>query len=314
MDNGPLINGGNGGKISVGDLEGRHAARVVIDGAAGSPLILGVLELDRSPPAALEPAIAATPDGLDIRATWTQRDAGAGTDPSVPIVVEVNDSPNGDGAGAWIPFQTQTGVPGDGSQSARTSAAALADGPHQVRVSSTDRLGNAGTQVLGTATLDRRPPVVTEVRVMREPTEADATADLAYTAVDPQPGLGLAPDARAVASGPSHLATYGEAPRGGPVRVTLPGPGTYEVVVGVTDRAGLVGWGGPVTLVVPSRPAPPDPADRIEFLTPGRPGGPPGPGVVAAYRAAQRLAARRGVGLTVRLVSERTATGWRRLL
>jgi len=313
-DVGPLVNGANAKTFSVADLDGRHAVRVVVDGALGSPLILGVLELDRSPPQALDPAIRAEPDGLDVKVSWTQQDAGVGTDPVQPMVVEINDSPAGDGAGAWIPFLTQSGLPGDGSQSARTSAAALADGAHLVQVRSTDKLGNTGAQPLGTVTLDRRPPLVSDVRLLRAPTEADATADVSYTAIDPQPGLGVAPDARAVASDPSHLPTYGEAPRGGPIRLTFSGPGTYQVTVGVTDRAGLVGWGGPITVVVPAVPPPPGPADRIDFLTPGRPDGPPGPGVVAAYRAAQRLAATRNVRLNARLASERTAAGWRRLL
>src|SRR5262245_46872554 len=187
---GPLQTGSSGVfAIDVSGLEGQHRLRVVIDGAMGSPLDLGVLQLDRTPPSLS--SVLLTPEGGTIVADWIQSDALSGTDPAQPVVVEVNADPAGGAGGEWAPFARQPD-PGDGRKVARTDLAGLPDGRHLVRARTRDRAGNAAEPVLGTVLADHTPPVVTDVRVARQAGGPTGIAEIAYTAVDPSPGVGLA--------------------------------------------------------------------------------------------------------------------------
>ena len=328
IDPGPLRNGGRAADaIPVGDLEGRHLVRVVVDGAEGSPLVLGELKLDRTPPAASDVTLTSNADGLGTAvASWVQNDGdGSGTDPGQPTVVEVNASAAGDGSGAWLPFDFGA-PPGDGPRSARTTTVGLTEGPHLVRVRSVDIVGNSGGRVLGVIHADRRPPVVA-ARVARAPAAGERSVTVAYSVEDPSPGSGIAEDARALVTGPAGGAPLGDGPAGPGEQTAvarMPGTGTFSLVVRVADRSGLVGRSAPLLVTIPAAapaepaaqapidPAPVDP--WLDRLTPIERARGPGPAVLAAYRAAQRLHARRGARLDVRVVAARTAAEWRRML
>ena len=324
---GPLRDGVTGSlALAVADLEGRHAVRVVVDGAAGSPLLLGVLQLDRSPPTASQVAIRSNADGYGgVEVSWLQDDRGlSGTDPTQPTVVEANAGPNGDESGAWVPFSFQPS-PGDGPRSARMSPGRLTDGRHAVRVRSIDRAGNAAVRSLGAISTDQRAPVVSDVRAVRAPSADDPTVELAYRVSDPETGSGLAAGARAIVAPATGGPPLGDGPLGpGELHtvVRLPGPGTWTLTVRVTDRAGLVGESASVVVAVPAKAAPatveppPEAADllRVEVPRVGtvRPSAPAA--AITAYRAAQRVHAKRGVPLTARLVAATTRRQWSRLL
>src|SRR5215207_2800309 len=109
---GPLTTGSNGvPAVDVSGLEGRHRVRVIVDGAENSPLDLGVLQLDRSPPTLS--SVLLTPEGGTVIADWIQSDALSGTDPAQPVAVEVNADPGGGAGGEWVPFAQQPEA-GDG--------------------------------------------------------------------------------------------------------------------------------------------------------------------------------------------------------
>ena len=124
-------------------------------------------------------------------ADWIQSDALSGTDPAQPVVVEVNADPGRRGGRGVVPFAEQPD-PGDGRKVARTSRAGLPDGRHLVRARTRDRAGNAAEPPLGTVLADHTPPIVTDVRVARQAAGPTGIAEIAYTAVDPSPGTGLA--------------------------------------------------------------------------------------------------------------------------
>jgi hypothetical protein len=161
-------------------LIGRHQVRVVIDGASGSPLLLGVLQLDRTAPTVS--SISLTPTGGSVEADWIQSDDMAGTDPNQPLAVEVNADAAGGSGGAWVPFAEQPS-PGDGRKLARTNLAGLPDGMHLVRVRSRDRAGNVADLPLGLVQSDATPPVVT-ASVVGTPSATTRIAELSYTADD----------------------------------------------------------------------------------------------------------------------------------
>jgi hypothetical protein len=161
--------------LAIADLEGSHLVRVAIHGAIGSPRVLGTLHLDRTAPRAERVSINPNVDGAGTaELAWTQTDGGlSGT---TTLAIEANTSPVGDALGAWVPFDLQP-IAGDGPRAARVSTAILGEGRHLVRIAASNAAGNSGAQPLGVIVADRRPPVVTDVRVLRAPTGADRTVE-----------------------------------------------------------------------------------------------------------------------------------------
>ncbi|MEW6581779.1 MAG: hypothetical protein AB1416_03370 [Actinomycetota bacterium] len=289
----------------------------------GSPRILGTLQLDRTPPQAEGPSISSDVDGTGTaEVRWTQGDGGlSGTDPAQPIVVERNTSPGGDDGGLWEAVPSQPATGGDGPKSARLPTALLPDGAYLLRVRSTDRAGNAGARTLGAVRVDRRAPVVTGVRVVRGPTAADRSADIAFTAADPQPGSGLAPDGVTI-TGPGGAPVHWRGTAGPgetTAHVALPAAGTHTLIVRATDVAGRTGESGPVDVTVP-----PGTGAGATGTTPGRTRTLPAPltaprraaprGAAAVYAALRRYHARRGTPLTARLTATASTAEWRRIL
>lgn len=315
MVDGPLVDGIRSSEFAIADLEGRHRVRLLVDGAANSPFDLGVLRLDRTPPTAA--FVSLTPEGGPIVADWIQSDALSGTDPAEPTVVEVNADPGAGTGGAWVPFAQQPD-PGDGRRVARTDLAGLPDGLHLVRVRMTDRAGNTSVQNLGTIASDRTAPVVTDLVVARAPDRPTVLAELAFTAVDPAPGVGFV-GARPPVVGPVGAGDdvdWATAGASGPGRVAvlLPGPGDHAVTVRVCDRLGNRGESAPPTIHVPTlaeaidgRVTPP-PSPR------SGPRNAPGAALAWAYRGVRAFHARRGPRLSARLSVARTPADWRRLL
>jgi hypothetical protein len=319
--NGPLVSGAKAVEFAVGDLQGRHKVRVVIDGA-GPPRELGTLQLDRTPPVATSIALSPDIDGSGTaEARWTQGDGGlSGTNPNAPLVVERNTSPAGDDAGAWVPFATPPG--GDGPRSGRFSTTAVADGSYLIRVRSIDNAGNGGAATLGTVTIDRKVPTITGLRVVRAPTAADRSADLTFAVADPAPGSGIAADAPASAVSPTQVPywTGTVGPGDSTVRVQLPSAGTHLVAIRVTDRAGLVGQSTSILIDVPAgagstaRPGGTTPTVGTKSPRPGTGALGTPPGTAAVYKALQRFHARRGVRLDARLLATANAREWATLL
>jgi hypothetical protein len=250
-----------------------------------------------------------------VVAKWIQSDALSGTDPAEPVVAEVNADPGGGAGGAWVPFAQQP-EPGDGYKVAWTGLAGLPDGHHLVRVRARDRAGNVAERVLGTVLADHTPPVVTDVRVTRPPSGPTGIAEVAYSAVDPTPGVGLAgaPPPRAGPPGGREDWTYAGASGPGRVAVRLPSIGVHAVTVRVRDRLGNEAESAPVMIRLPTAAqaadarvaAPPSPGARA--------GRAPSPTVAAIYRAARRFHARRGLRLSARLRVARERAEWRRVL
>jgi len=309
---GPFATGVNALQFSTTSLIGRHLVRVVIDGAAGSPLLLGTLQLDRTAPTAS--SISLTPQGGVIEADWIQSDDRAGTDPNQPLTVEVNADPAGGSGGAWVPF-TEQPTPGDGRKLARTSLAGLPDGSHLVRARSRDRAGNAAELALGLVTSDGTAPTVT-ASVVGTPSATTRIAELTYTA-DDGGGVGLAAARPRVAvagrGDDADLAVPGESGPGR-VLVKLPATGTFTVTVRVRDRVGNRGESAPVTIRVPGTARPGD-ALTAPLPVVGRRGAvAPGANVTWAYRQVRTFHARRGVRLKATLRVARSRSGWRQLL
>ena len=299
--------------MSVAAFEGQHRLRVVVDGVSNSPLDLGVLRLDRSPPSLS--SVLLTPEGGTVVADWIQSDALSGTDPAQPVVVEVNADPGGGAGGEWVPFAQQP-EPGDGRKVARTSLAGLPDGRHLVRARTRDRAGNAAEPVLGRVLADHTPPVVTDVHVASPAAGPTGIAEIAYTAVDPSPGTGLAgappPRVGPAGSGEDWTAPVASGP--GRVAVRLPSIGLHAVTVRVSDRLGNVGVSAPITVRLPTaaqsadmRTGPvPSPAPSA--------GEAPGAAVAWAREQVRRFHAKRGVRLTAGVRVARSADAWRRTL
>ena len=140
-------------------------------------------------------------------------------------------------------------------------------------------------------------------------------------ATDPAPGSGVngSPGGVSAAAGADgFLQTIGfgvsaDDPSIGSIGVVLPGPGLHVFRLLVRDRAGNVGESAPVVGYV----TPPDdvpalglPVPRFQPAKQYR----PGPGVRAAFAAAKRLHARRGLTVDARLLVARNGTLWRRVL
>jgi hypothetical protein len=228
------------------------------------------------------------------------------------VVVEVNADPGGGAGGDWIPFAQQP-EPGDGRKSARTSLAALPDGQHLVRAQTRDRAGNVAERALGTVASDHTPPRISDVRVARPPRGPTAIAEVAYTAVDPSPGVGVVGAAPPRVGPPCHGEDWTSPGASGPGRVAvrLPSAGVHAVTVRVRDRLGNEAESAPVAIRVPSaadaRLAPsPSPGPNA--------GEPPGAGVAWAARQVRRFHERRGIRSSARLRVVRTAAQWRRIL
>ncbi len=248
-------------------------------------------------------------------ADWIQSDSLSGTDPAQPVVVEVNADPAGGAGGGWVPFAQQP-EPGDGRKVARTSLAGLPDGRHLVRARTRDRAGNAAEPVLGTVLADHTPPVVTDVHVASQAAGPTGIAEIAYTAVDPSPGTGLAgappPRVGPAGSGEDWTAPVASGP--GRVAVRLPSIGLHAVTVRVSDRLGNVGVSAPITVRLPTAA---QAADRRTGPVPSpapSAGEAPGAAVAWAREQVRRFHARRGVRLTARVRVARSADAWRRTL
>ncbi len=214
-----------------------------------------------------------------------------------------------------MPF-TQQPEPGDGRKVARTSLAGLPDGRHLVRVRTRDRAGNAAEPVLGTVLADHTPPVVTDVRVARQAMGPTGIAEIAYTAVDPSPGVGLAgaPPPRVGPAGSAEDWTAPVASGPGRVAVRLPSIGLHSVTVRVSDRLGNVGVSAPITVRLPTAAQAAD--LRVGPVPSPGPlaGEAPGAAVAWAREQVRRFHARRGVRLTARVRVARSADAWRRIL
>jgi len=117
---------------------------------------------------------------------WQQQDAGAGSAPDQPPVVEVNTSPAGDAGGMWRPFDEPSPVAGDRPHEAHTATGDLGEGPHLVRVNVRDAIGNAGVHPLGTLLVDRTPPVITGVSVRTQAVDPRLpVVEVSATVADP---------------------------------------------------------------------------------------------------------------------------------
>jgi hypothetical protein len=280
---------------------------------ANSPLALGTLQLDRSPPGAS--FVDLTPEGGTVVASWSQSDELSGTDPGSPIAAEVNASPLGDAAGEWVPFATQP-APGDGRRTATTHLGGLLDGRHLVRVRSRDRAGNAGAVVIGSVVSDRTPPRVADVSLARPVTSPTALAELLFRG-DDSAGVGLS-GARAkvapVGSGDEvDWAVPGES-GAGRVLVRLPGPGVFVVTVRLVDRVGNRGESAPVTIRVPTSAEAADAAVGPPLGVDTRLGAAPSRRVAWAVGRLRGFHRERGVPLNARVRVARDGAAWRRLL
>jgi hypothetical protein len=314
---GPLADGSNGVlQLPVADIEGRHLVRVVVAGAAGSPLILGELRLDRSPPRAT--GITITPGDTSSGVAFTLDDNGmAGIDQAAAAAVEYLVD------GMWTPAAIQPS-PGPGTKLAVVTTDALAEGAYPLRVVARDAIGNTGPRDLGTIHVDRTAPVITQARVTRFPTATDFTADVSYAAADVVPGSGLDPatPARAIdAASGAVVGTADNLPGTQTLSVRFAGPGTHTLLIEVTDRGGRIGRSQPLPIAVPAAQTPladtspsqlpPGRVDPIELRNAGRA---PTQGARWAYVAARRLHAQRGIDLTANLATTRTAAEWTTLL
>ncbi|MGD9696605.1 MAG: hypothetical protein AB7V42_13230 [Thermoleophilia bacterium] len=280
-----------------------------------SPYELGTLQLDRTGPGVTP--LELTPQGGEIRARWYVEDPLSGTDPSRPVVAEVNTDAGGGATGAWLPFGQQPD-PGDGPKVATTRLAGLPDGRHLVRVRARDRAGNESAVVLGTTLSDGTAPVVTDARVTTAPRAATRLAEITYSAVDPDGGVGFGPEpATAGPVGAPGIDWGRPAARAGRVLVALPEPGDYRVEVRVSDAVGNVGVSAPVAVHVPTAaeeadlkvdPAPKPAATR-------RPGEGAGPLIGWAYGRTQAFhRSRARLQLTARVRVARSSASWKRLL
>ena len=312
---GPLVSGVRFAEFPVADLEGRFDVRVVIEGAGNSPLALGTLQLDRTPPVAT--SIFLTTTGGPVEADWIQSDALSGTDPGTPITVEVNAGPLGDAAGPWVAFR-QRPEPGDGRKLAHTDLAGLPDGRHLVRARTRDRAGNAADLGLGTVVSDRTPPVVTGVRVARPASAAGRIAEIAYSAIDAGVGMVGAPRAQVAPPGAddgADLVVPGASSLDR-VAVLLPGAGVHLVTVRVRDALGNRTESAPLAIQVPT---PQEEADRRVEPRPRAPvagsaGDAPGAQVLWAVARVRGFQSRRGLRLRSAVLVARSATRWRSLL
>ncbi len=248
-------------------------------------------------------------------ADWIQSDALSGTDPGEPVVVEVNADPGGGAGGAWVAFAQQP-APGDGRKVARTSLAGLPDGRHLVRARTRDRAGNVAERVLGTVLSDHTPPVLADVRVVRPPSGPTGIAEIAYTAIDPSPGVGLAGAAppRVGPAGSAEDWTSPGASAPGRVAVRLPGVGLHTVTVRVRDRLGNLAESAPIAIRLPSAAQAADARVARPPTPSARAGEAPGAAVAWVHRQARRFHARRGVRLAGGLRVARTPAAWRRIL
>ncbi len=284
---------------------------MAIDGVGNSPFPLGTLQLDRTPPRAS--AVVLTPAGGAIVADWIQTDSLSGTDPSADLVAEVNTSPAGGEAGAWVPFAEQPD-PGDGRRIARTSLSGLPDGRHVVRVRARDRAGNVAAQAIGTVLADGTAPTVTDVRVtIPARASGQAVAELAFRA-DDGAGVGVGTVSAGPAGDPGVAWSVPGASGPDRVMVALPGPGMHSVTVRVADALGNRGVSARITVRVPTAAEAADARVPAAPAVAARGGDRPGPAVTWAWREVRRFHARRGVRLDARLRVARTPATWARLL
>lgn len=286
--------------------------RVVIDGVQNSPLYLGTLQLDRASPNASH--VSLTPAGGAVTAQWTQGDDLSGTDPASPVIAEVNASPAGDSSGAWVAFAQQPD-PGDGMRTARTDLRGLTDGPHLVRVRSTDRAGNSGAATLGTALADHTRPVVTGARLTRPVRVLNGLADVAFTA-DDGTGAGLNGAVRVAPAGAGIDVDWSSpgAPGPGHVMVQAPTPGVHVVTVRVSDAVGNWGESAPVAIRFPNAAEAADATANPPPAIAADAGATPRAGVAWAFGQARRFARGRGLRLGARVRVGRTRAEWRRML
>ncbi|MEW6581780.1 MAG: hypothetical protein AB1416_03375 [Actinomycetota bacterium] len=255
----PFTSGARSATFPTAQLEGRHFTRVAVRDMSGlvATLPLGTLQVDRTAPTVTAGAARHAPAGSTL--AWTEEDAASGVDPDRPAAVEVNSSPAGDAAGAWIPAATPGAGGAGGERSVTVPASLVSPGVHLVRVRSADRAGNETVAGIGVAYSDQTPPTVTDVRVVEAPTAASQSVEVTFRAVDAAPGAGIAAGAAALLTDPSGAAVYweGSLDEGAEhrVRAHLPGPRDYRLVVRVTDAAGNTGAGAPVDVSSPA-PAP----------------------------------------------------------
>ncbi len=312
---GPLDDGANVARFSIADLEGRHLVRVRVEGAEGSPLTLGELRLDRTGPTVSN--VVVTGDPAEARTTVTFRlddDGLSGVQADAPVNVEYETSTG------WVAAQTQP-EPGAGNKLAVIATGPLSEGSYPVRVTARDVVGNIATRSAGTVFVDRRAPVVSDVRITSQPTDRDATVELAYTVSDPQPGSGIAGGAAIQLIVVETRAKIGDAMAGpGEQRISgvLPREGTYQLVVTAGDVSGNIGTSAPVSVVVPAPPPPAvmPPGPVLSPITQLRlsAAGIPSIGPRWALSAARRLHSTRGTTVTARLATARTPAAWAALL
>jgi hypothetical protein len=322
----PLSDGVKASSFDVSEFDGPVDVRLYVPGLL--PVHLGTLQLDRSPPDALDPLLPVA--SFVATATWTQQDAGAGTDPGEPIVAEINTDPAGGASGPWLPFG-QPPQPGDGRRTAITGVDGLSEGPHLVRVRSRDVLGNAGSRTLGTLLIDQSAPVVADLSARTQADPRNPVVQVSARVDDPG-GAGLARVTIAPQGAPDGVDWTSGAdtpPPGVPFSVITPGPGTHTLVVRAWDSAGNRAESAPVSVRVltdaefRALPGPSGEPPDASGLTTTPPGGEPGAsagrpagaGVRFAWNGAARFHARRA-GLRLRGAPRvvRTASAWRRLL
>jgi hypothetical protein len=260
--------------------------------------------------------------GVDWTFLWSHSDALSGLHPTEPIVAEMNVSPAGDEAGAWVPLSNQPPPGGaDSHKFASLRTAGIPAGVYLARVRSVDAAGNAGVSPLGA--VDLQPPQVSDVRILQAPSDEDRAVRIAFAASDGAgAGVDLEQPALVYVRGGSSFIGFAPVEEG-EVRAALPDDGAYELVIRVADHAGNIGESAPIAVSAeygkgtgPRGPADipatsrPDP---VELLTPQR--RPPlADSTRWAYSTARRFHARRGVRLSARVSAARTRTEWRGLL
>jgi hypothetical protein len=254
---------GTAPSIPIGLLEGRRAVRMVAwDGSGRTERYLGTLLLDQTPPNVLGAEVLTARPG---ETTYAWRQDNGGLSPTrMTGAVRIEVPSMGAGTGPWV---TQPVALFDGPMQVTVSGAGLQDGVHNVFLDATDEAGNSGTTALPPLVVDHGPPVVSAIKVLRAPTAAAPSVQIAYTAVDPISGVPIGTAARVVDVDRQSVITRAT---GGPgtqaIWADLPAEGTYRLAVEVVDAVGNVGQSAPITVSTEQLPwigaaSPVDPAE-----------------------------------------------------
>ncbi|HEV3072152.1 MAG TPA: Ig-like domain-containing protein [Solirubrobacteraceae bacterium] len=126
-----------------------------------------------------------------------------------------------------------------GAQTLTLATSNLTDGTHTLTLAATDAAGNQSTVATEQIAIDNNPPPP-PTGLAASPTQAGSAA---FTVTWIEPGGQVAPITEATyqvcpASGPSSCGPATLAPAGGPATVMVPGPGSWNIAVWLTNAAG----------------------------------------------------------------------------